>query len=83
MTLYYVPYVKVTIPADIIGKPIEEATSQLEAMGVTVVRAHRDTSSLPQSEIDKIKVGTVIETMPAAGSEYTQKKDSYVTLYFY
>jgi len=83
VTLYYVPYVKVTIPADIIGKPIEEATSQLEAMGVTVVRAHRDTSSLPQSEIDKIKVGTVIETMPAAGSEYTQKKDSYVTLYFY
>ncbi len=53
MTLYYVPYVKVTIPADIIGKPIEEATSQLEAMGVTVVRAHRDTSSLPQSEIDQ------------------------------
>ncbi len=83
VTLYYVPYVKVTIPADIIGKPIEEATSQLEAMGVTVVRAHRDTSALSQSEIDKIKVGTVIETMPAAGSEYTQKKDSYVTLYFY
>lgn len=83
VTLYYVPYVKVTITADIVGKPIEEATSQLEAMGVTVVRAHRDTSSLPQSEIDKIKVGTVIETMPAAGSEYTQKKDSYVTLYFY
>ena len=83
VTLYYVPYVKVTIPTDIIGKPIEEATSQLEAMGVTVVRAHRDTSALSQSEIDKIKVGTVIETMPAAGSEYTQKKDSYVTLYFY
>lgn len=83
VTLYYVPYVKVTIPADIIGKPIEEATSQLEAMGVAVVRAHRDTSALSQSEIDKIKVGTVIETMPAAGSEYTQKKDSYVTLYFY
>ena len=83
VTLYYVPYVKVTIPADIIGKPIKEATSQLEAMGVTVVRAHRDTSALSQSEIDKIKVGTVIETMPAAGSEYTQKKDSYVTLYFY
>ena len=83
VTLYYVPYVKVTIPADIVGKPIEEATSQLEAMGVTVVRAHRETSALSQSEIDKIKVGTVIETMPAAGSEYTQKKDSYVTLYFY
>ena len=83
VTLYYVPYVKVTIPADIVGKPIEEATSQLEAMGVTVVRAHRDTSALSQSEIDKIKVGTVIEMMPAAGSEYTQKKDSYVTLYFY
>ena len=83
VTLYYVPYVKVTIPADIVGKPIEEATSQLEAMGVTVVRAHRDTSALLQSEIDKIKVGTVIETMPAADSEYTQKKDSYVTLYFY
>lgn len=83
VTLYYVPYVKVTITADIVGKPIEEATSQLEAMGVTVVRAHRDTSALSQSEIDKIKVGTVIETMPAAGSEYTQKKDSYVTLYFY
>ena len=83
VTLYYVPYVKVTIPADIIGKPVEEATSQLEAMGITVVRAHRDTSALSQSEIDKIKVGTVIETMPAAGSEYTQKKDSYVTLYFY
>ena len=83
VTLYYVPYVKVTIPADIVGKPIEEATSQLEAMGVTVVRAHRDTFALSQSEIDKIKVGTVIETMPAAGSEYTQKKDSYVTLYFY
>lgn len=83
LTLYYVPYIKATIPADIIGKPIEDATAQLEAMGVTVVRAHRDTSALPQSEIDKIKVGTVIETMPAAGSEYTQKKDSYVTLYFY
>ncbi|MDI6413938.1 Stk1 family PASTA domain-containing Ser/Thr kinase [Solobacterium moorei] len=83
LTLYYVPYIKVTIPADIIGKPIEDATAQLEAMGVTVVRAHRDTSALPQSEIDKIKVGTVIETMPVAGSEYTQKKDSYVTLYFY
>ena len=83
LTLYYVPYIKVTIPADIIGKPIEDATAQLEAMGVTVVRAHRDTSALPQSEIDKIKVGTAIETMPAAGSEYTQKKDSYVTLYFY
>ncbi len=83
VTLYYVPYVKVTIPADIVGKPIEEATSQLEAMGVTIVSAQRDKSALSQSEIDKIKVGTVIETMPAAGSEYTQKKDSYVTLYFY
>lgn len=83
LTLYYVPYVTITIPEDIIGKPIEDATKQLEEMGVKVARAHRDTSTLPQSEIDKIEIGTVIETVPSVGVEYTQKKNNNITLYFY
>ncbi len=85
ITLVYSAYPTVTIPTDIIGKPIAEATSELEALGIVVRTSNRDTTNMPQSEIDKLKgkFGLVIESSPAAGTSYTQKGSNFVTLYFY
>ena len=85
ITLVYSAYPTVTIPTDIIGKPIAEATSELEALGIVVRTSNRDTTNMPQSDIDKLKgkFGLVIESSPAAGTSYTQKGSNFVTLYFY
>lgn len=85
ITLVYSEYPTVTIPSDIIGKPIAEATAELEKLGIVVRTSNRDTTKMPQSEIDALKgkFGQVIESSPAAGTSYTQKENNYVTLYFY
>ena len=85
ITLVYSAYPTVKIPDDIIGKPVAEATSELEALGIVVRTSNRDTTKMTQAEIDAIKnkIGQVIESSPAAGTSYTQKENNYVTLYFY
>lgn len=85
ITLVYSSYPTITIPDDIMGKTIAEATTELEALGITVRTSNRDTTKMTQEQIDQIKdkFGTVIECNPAAGTSYTQKGSNYVTLYFY
>lgn len=83
ITLICSAYPSVTIPADIIGKTVAEATAELEAMGVTARSSNRDISNMSQEERDKLKIGVVIESSPAAGTSYTQKGSNYVTLYYY
>jgi serine/threonine-protein kinase len=83
ITLVCSAYPSVTIPTDIIGKTVAEATAELEAMGVTARSSNRDISNMSQEERDKLKIGVVIECSPAAGTSYTQKGSNYVTLYYY
>lgn len=82
ITLVYSSYSTVTIPEDIIGKPVNEAIAQLEELGVVVRTSNRDTTQMSQEEIDNLQNG-VIESDPPAGSEYTQREDNYVILYYY
>lgn len=83
ITLYYSQYTSVFIPSDIIGMTLSEAQSKLSAIGIEVRSEALDTSSLTQDEKDAITYGVVIRSDPTAGSEYTQRKNNYVTLYYY
>ena len=83
VTLVYASYPTITIPDDLNGKTIEEATAELEALGVKVLTSNLDTSSLTEEEIGNLQTGVVINSDPQAGSEFTQKEDNYVILYYY
>ena len=83
VTLVYASYPTITIPDDLNGKTIEEATAELEALGVKVLTSNLDTSSLTEEEIGNLQTGVVISSDPQAGSEFTQKEDNYVILYYY
>ena len=81
--LIYAAYPTMVIPGGLNGKPIDEATQELEAMGIQVLTSNLDTSSLTQDEIASLQTGVVISSDPEGGSTYTQDDDSYVTLYYY
>ncbi len=83
IVLVYASYPTVVIPADINGMPLEEATGILEAMGVEVFSSTLDTTGLSEEEIANLNTGVVIRSDPEAGSEYTQREDNYVVLYYY
>ena len=83
ITLVYSSYPTISIPEDIIGKPINDVKGQLELMGITVRVSNRDISGLTQNEIDALQFGVVIEADPTVGSSYTQREDNYVVLYYY
>ena len=67
------------------GKPVNEAKSELEALGIEVRTSNRDTTQMSQKELDEIQnqIGLVIDCSPAAGTSYVQKGSNFVTLYFY
>jgi len=79
----YASYPTITIPSEIIGMPVEDAASILEAMGVEVFSSTLDTSNLSEEEIANLNTGVVIRSDPEAGSEYTQREENYVVLYYY
>jgi len=81
--LVYASYPTIVIPADIEGKAIDEAVSELEALGAKCLTSNLDTTSLSDEEIANLKTGIVIKSDPEIGSEYTQKEDNYVILYYY
>ena len=83
IVLVYASYPTITIPADIIGMPVEEASSLLESMGVEVFSSTLDTTGLSEEEIASLNTGVVIRSDPDAGSEYTQQDENYVVLYYY
>ncbi|MBW9212368.1 MULTISPECIES: protein kinase [Terrabacteria group] len=83
ISLDYIAYLTKVIPRDIIGKTVDEAAKELEAMGFNVRRSNRDTSQMTQEELDKIQVGIVVDTNPKVGTKFVQKKNNYVTLFFY
>jgi len=83
ITLVYSSYPTVEIPSNIIGMQISEAVSLLESMGISVRTSNRDTTQMTQEELDNLTVGVVIDCSPAAGTQYTQRENNYVTLYFY
>ncbi|MDO4413789.1 MAG: Stk1 family PASTA domain-containing Ser/Thr kinase [Erysipelotrichaceae bacterium] len=83
ITLVYSRYPTVVIPDDIIGRPINDATAELEAMGIAVRTSNMDISGMTQEEIDQLQFGVVISSDPAVGTPYTQKDDNYVILYYY
>ncbi len=56
-----------TVPADVIGKPVGAATTQLHQAGFTHVSAQQQTSS--------VSPGTVIATRPPPGSKLKSDKD--------
>ncbi len=83
LTLYFQPYLSVTIPDDIIGKPLNEAKEQLEGMNLRVDVRNRDTAGMSQQEIDELKFGVVITSEPTPGSTYVQRENNYVVLFYY
>ncbi len=83
ITLVYSRYPTVIIPDDIIGKPINDAISELEAMGIIVRSSNRDITMLPPEQIDQLQFGVVIDSDPYVGNSYVQKDDNYVILYYY
>ena len=83
IVLVYASYPTVVISYEIDGMPVEEASKMLEAMGVEVFSSTLDTTGLSEEEIANLNTGVVIRSDPAAGSEYTQREDNYVVLYYY
>ena len=83
ITLVYAAYPTITIPEDIIGKQIDAAVAELEAMKVTVHTSNIDISQMSQEQIDLLQVGVVIRSDPGPGSVYTQKETNFVVLYYY
>lgn len=81
--LVYSAWPTIVIPDNLIDLPIEEATAQLEALNVKVVTSNLDVSGLSTDEIANLKTGVVISVEPEGGSEYTQRDDNYVILYYY
>ncbi|MBQ1355490.1 MAG: Stk1 family PASTA domain-containing Ser/Thr kinase [Solobacterium sp.] len=83
MRLVYASYPTVVIPGNIEGMAVDEAAALLEGMGVRVLTSNLDYSSLPQEQVDNLQFGIVIKSDPEMGSEYTQREDNYITLFFY
>ncbi len=83
LQLTYEAFASMVIPEDIIGRNIDEVTKELEAKGMIVRRANRDTSTMSQTEIDRVKIGVVVDTNPKVGEKYIQKDNNYITLFFY
>ena len=83
IVLVYASYPAVVIPYEINGMPVEEASKMLEALGVEVFSSTLDTTGLSEEEIANLNTGVVIRSDPEAGSEYTQREDNYVVLYYY
>ena len=52
-------------------------------MGAMVLASNLDTTNLKPEEIENLQTGVVIKTDPELGSEYTQREDNYIILYYY
>ncbi|MCR5795327.1 MAG: Stk1 family PASTA domain-containing Ser/Thr kinase [Solobacterium sp.] len=83
LTLVYSTYPTVVIPDYIIGMPIGDAVRELENMGIVARSSLHDTQSLTDEERENLQYGVVIDVDPDVNTEYTQKEDNFVILYFY
>lgn len=74
----------VTIP-DVIGMPVEEAHTMLDAYGVAVIRVPKQTIGMSEEEIANLKKGVVVEVDPPVGTKYVQDDNwaNTITLYYY
>ena len=81
--LVYASYPTIVIPGNLEGMSIEEAEKVLQDMGAMVLASNLDTTNLTSEEIDNLQSGVVIKTDPELGSEYTQREDNYIILYYY
>ncbi|MBQ6450780.1 MAG: Stk1 family PASTA domain-containing Ser/Thr kinase [Solobacterium sp.] len=83
MKLVYLAYPTIIIPENIEGMAIDEATAILEEMGTIVYTSTLDTTNMTAAEIANLPTGIVIKVSPDAGSEYTQTRDNFITIYYY
>ncbi|MBR3356762.1 MAG: Stk1 family PASTA domain-containing Ser/Thr kinase [Solobacterium sp.] len=83
ITLVYSSYPTVIIPGEIMGMDVADAIVYLENIGISAVASVHDTSGMSEEQREMLEFGVVVECSPAAGSEYTQKEDNYVILYYY
>ena len=81
--LVYASYPTIVIPGNLEGISIEEAEKVLQDMGAMVLASNLDTTNLTPEEIENLQTGVVIKTDPELGSEYTQREDNYIILYYY
>ena len=81
--LVYASYPTIVIPGNLEGMSIEEAEKVLQDMGAMVLASNLDTTNLTPEEIENLQIGVVIKTDPELGSEYTQREDNYIILYYY
>ena len=75
-------YLQVTIPMDIVGKNVNDARADLEALGVAVLLNPMDASEMSEEELEKVR-DIVQRVTPEQGSYYVQEENKYVTLYYY
>lgn len=81
--LIYASYPTIVIPGSIEKVPVDEAVRILEEKGAKVLTSNLDYSTLPADQVEHLEFGIVIKTDPEIGSEYTQKENNYITIYFY
>lgn len=83
ITLVVSSKVETVLPNDLVGKSLDDASSQLTDLGVKVSRKELSQDGLSLSEIKNLKYGVVVRTDPMPGSYYVQTDSSSVTLYYY
>lgn len=83
LRLVYASYPTIVIPAEIEGMSIDEASALLNGMGAEVLTSNLDTTNLTPTEIANLQTGIVIKSDPDIGSEYTQREDNYIILFYY
>ncbi len=73
------------VPSDIIGKTVEEAQEQLEALGAVVELEQLSAEENIDAETGEYinEPGTVVQCSPEVNTLYTQTKESKITLYYY
>ncbi len=81
--LVFASYPTIVIPETILNMTLEEAHQYLEGLGASVLDSNLDMSSFSDEEKANLPTGVVINTEPAAGSEYTQREDNFILLYYY
>lgn len=76
-------YNTIVIPLNIIGMDVQSAIAHLESKGVEVVQNPLSTEGMSEAQLELLQRGVVVETMPMAGTSYTQSSGNYITISYY
>lgn len=83
LRLVYAAYPTIVIPLELEGMDIDEADRYLSSMDVKVLRSKLDSSNLSEEEKANLQYYVVIKSNPDLGTEFSQKEDNYIVLYYF